>query len=215
VGREFLNPRVSVRRSMNKPDKPFDRANRVFPPHRNMRPEGGTAAIIQTDSPRRVTAAQFPMHPSSFWKPLLLAGALATVMGTGCCTCPPPPLLRPVLAWSPMRHHPCYRPGGHDALFGHRGTCWARWPAEWIPCPEQSCDTLLVPQPDELIPAPISESPEGFQGPSDGEPLPPPAMGDFRGAYPAGGFSIPATPAVAGVTEQPGRLRPRESAFLR
>jgi hypothetical protein len=140
----------------------------------------------------------------------MLAGAFTAVLGasSGCCRCPPPPLLRPVLAWSPMRQHPCFAPGDHGALFGHHGTCWAPWPAEWVSCPEQS--HVMMPQADDFIPPPIPN--EGFEGPADGEPLPPPGVS---------GFSPPQREEQAGWVEyQSGtELGPdasaRRSAFLR
>jgi hypothetical protein len=119
---------------------------------------------------------------------LLRLGLFAAVLapGAGCAVCPPPPVLRPVLCWSPFRFHPCVRPGETGALFGHHGTCWSPWPPGWVPCPGQDCAPPLAASEPMAPPAMIEDLglPQA-PAPQEGERLPePPPPADLPGIAP-------------------------------
>jgi hypothetical protein len=107
--------------------------------------------------------------------------ALAASLGAAISGCASPcrePVAQPLVTWSPMRHHSArFCPADGGAFFGHYGTCWFRWPLEWVPCP-------LLDHPPELNP--LIEPPppprlEELAPPADGA-LPPPTPPDPSGA---------------------------------
>jgi hypothetical protein len=118
---------------------------------------------------------------------LLRLGLLSAVLalGAGCAVCPGPPILRPVLCWSPFRFHPCVRPGESGALFGHHGTCWSPWPPGWVPCPSQDCAPPLVVSEPIAPPAMLEELGLPQAPPQEQETLPDPPPAPDPGIAPS------------------------------
>jgi hypothetical protein len=145
---------------------------------------------------------RFHIPPKTWLRLGLLAAALAPC--GGCAFCPAPPILRPIISWSPLRYQPCFRTRETGALFGHHGTCWSPWPPGWVPCPEQQCAAPLL---DAPAPAALPEAMEDIGAPllptpQPGEPLPEPPP-----AEPAPGDAPPAVPPGAPPPEiESGRL---------